>query len=106
MPNLQAKIQATRLLEEVDGPESIKPVLTRKQRSTEHLPLQGEGMALVGDYVESLFPSIRDIEAAIMAQVALETSNIDVDGFDMHVALRYFRIVGGKVYLSKIGLGV
>ena len=97
MPNIQAKIQATRLLDEVEGTEAIRPLSgTQKHRSTEHPPLQGDGMVLIENDVESLFPSIMDVEAARMAQIALERSELDFDGFDIHMALRYLRVVGGR----------
>ena len=51
-------------------------------------------MVLIGN--ESLFPSIMDVEAARMAQIALDRSELDFDGFDIHMALRYLRVVGGR----------
>ena len=53
-------------------------------------------MVLIENDVESLFPSIMDVEAARMAQIALERSELDFDGFDIHMALRYLRVVGGR----------
>ena len=46
-----------------------------------------------------------DVEAARMTQIALEQSELDVDEFDVHMALRYLRVVGGKGYLARVGLG-
>ena len=55
--------------------------------------------------MESLFPSIRDVEAARMARVALERSSLQLENWSVKMALRYLRVVGGKGYLARIGLG-
>ena len=52
----------------------------------------------------SLFTSIRDIEAARMARIALEKSDLQLENFNVSMALLYLRVVGGKGYLSRIGL--
>ena len=47
-----------------------------------------------------------DVESARMARIALEKSQLNVEGFDAHMALRYLKVVGGKGYLNRIGLGM
>ena len=60
---------------------------------------------LVGNDVESLFPSIQDLEAARMVRCLIQRGDIDIKNFDHRAALCYIRLVGGKGYLSRIGLG-
>ena len=104
--NLHAKIQATRLLDEVEGEDAIK-LLTRGREETEtnQPPLQEDGLVIVGNDVESLFPSIRDVEAARMSRIAMIESRLRLEDFNLKMALRYLKIVGGKGYLRRIGLG-
>ena len=60
---------------------------------------------LVGNDVESLFPSIKDLEAARMVRCVIQQGDIDMKNFDHLAALRYIRVNGGKGYLAKCGIG-
>ena len=77
IPNLSAKLQATRLLDDVEGKEAIN-LLTRGRKNgpTDEPPLQQDGLVIVGNDVESLFPSLRAVETARMARIALMKSDL------------------------------
>ena len=86
MPNLQAKLQAARLMDEVDGDVAVERKQSKpKERPTDQPAIQQDGMVMVGNDVELLFPSLRDVEAARMARLALIKSKLDVDGFDCKI---------------------
>ena len=55
---------------------------------------------IVGIDVGSLFPSIRDIEAAWMSRIALIESKLKLEDFNLKISLMYLKVVGGKVYLK------
>ena len=46
-------------------------------------------IAIVGTYVESLFPSLRDIEVARIARQAVEGSGVEFGYIDYDCALKY-----------------
>ena len=45
-------------------------------------------LAIVGNDVESLFPSLMDVGCARMARLAMEETEICLEDFDMAMALR------------------
>ena len=57
-----------------------------------------------GTDVESLYPSLRDIEAARITREAVLTSGVQFENIDYIAALRYLYLVGGKDHLCSIGL--
>ena len=70
-------------------------------------PLQrarSEGYVISGTYVEALYPSLRDIEAARITREAVLTSGVQFENIDYIAALRYLYLVGGKDHLCSIGL--
>ena len=73
-----------------------------------HPPLQkprSDGCCVIGTEVESLFPSLADLESAKMVRLAVKKSNMDFQNVDYKLALRYLRIVCGVDYLKEVGLG-
>ena len=60
---------------------------------------------MVGNDVESLFPSIKDVEGARMVRCAIKKGDLNIENFDYDLALRYLRITGGKGFLHSAGLG-
>ena len=60
---------------------------------------------MVGYDVESLFPSILDVEAARMIRCSIQKGDLRIDSFNHQAALRYLRITGGKGYLARCGIG-
>ena len=60
---------------------------------------------MVGNDVEALFPSIRDLESARMVRCILQRGDLEIKNFDHQTALRYLRINGGKGYLARCGIG-
>ena len=108
LPNIRTKIEASRVLDSKDG---NTPITLPGPRNPDE-PCRGDrniqkdtGPVLVGNDVEALFPSIKDVEGARMVRCALEKSDIIIEGFDHLTALQYLRLVGGKGYLKSVGLG-
>ena len=62
------------------------------------------GISLTGFDVESLYPSIRDIDAACLVRESVIHSDIVFDGFDYRTALCYLRIMAGHEIMSSSGL--
>ena len=112
VPNLKAKMWASRLREECDSGEEIKPprVCDRCEPRCEkkkHNPIQlprENSWSVVGTDVEALFPSLTDIESGRVVRNAVMYANINFSNVDYKKALVYLRLVGGKGCLvnSKI----
>ena len=124
-PILKAKMWASRLIDEVDGKNSVcKPKICSKldndsictagldKPNCEPLPTppplqkQREGnWCIIGTDVESLFPSLADLESAKIVRHAIKNSKIEFNNIDYKLGLRYLKIVCGNDYLKEIGLG-
>ena len=115
MPNMKAKLWATRLLDEVEGRDvgitlkekgenGVEQALREKETEIPPLQKSRENYVICGTDVEALFPSLEDIESARMAKHAVMESNIEFNNVDYKKALRYLRIVGGREYIEQIGL--
>ena len=59
---------------------------------------------IVGNDVEALFPSLRDVECARITRRAIETSAMKFENVDIVAALKYLRLVGGDEHINEIGL--
>ena len=58
---------------------------------------------VVGNDVEALFPSLKDLESARIAREAVEQSDMVFENVDYSAALQYLRIVGGDDHINEIG---
>ena len=115
IPNMKAKFWASRLTDEVMGNKSIKlpgKKSFENQVNTEEMrkipPIQKtefEEMAVTGSDVESLFPSLTDIESDRIAIHSILKSKLRFENVDYLKALKYLMIVGGKELLEEAGLG-
>lgn len=115
IPNMKAKFWASRLTDEVMGNKSIKlpgKKSFKNQVNTEEMrkipPIQKtefEEMAVTGSDVESLFPSLTDIESDRIAIHSILKSKLRFENVDYLKALKYLMIVGGKELLEEAGLG-
>ena len=54
------------------------------------------GLMVTGYDVQSLYPSLRDVDCAAIARESVIHSNLDFKGIDVHRALAYLRIVAGE----------
>ena len=52
--------------------------------------------------MESLFPSLRDIEVARMARQALEESGAKFENIDYDLVMKYLLITGGTSHIKEI----
>ena len=112
IPNMKAKMWASRLKEEVEGERVIKSPKTCEKcdlryENDDHVPLQmlrEKRWSIVGTDVEALFPSLTDIESGRVVRNAAMSSEITFNNIDYKRALVYLRIVGGSECLegSKI----
>ena len=64
-----------------------------------------QSYVIAGSDMEALFLSLKDIESARIASVAVITSTAEFDNIDVNAALRYNLIVSGKCHLTVCGLG-
>lgn len=102
IPNIKAKLEASKLLDEDLGSTAIKVEDPKKEMAE---PKQKEGLVLVGNDVEALFPSIKDVEGARMVRCAIEKGELNIENVNYDLALRYLRVTGGKGFLHSAGLG-
>ena len=66
--------------------------------------IDDKDIILAGFDVQSLYPSLRDIDVACLVRESVIHSDIVFDGFDMQKALCYLRIVAGEEILRLAGL--
>ena len=70
-------------------------------------PLQSsdpQKYTIVGNDVEALYPSLKDIESARVAREAVKTSGLIFANIDVVSALKYLRVTGGDDHIRDIGL--
>ena len=60
---------------------------------------------VVGNDVEALFPSLKDLESARVTREAVENSGLKLENINVEAALKYLRIVGGDEHVKAMGLG-
>ena len=63
------------------------------------------GRVIAGADVESLFPSLRDVECARIVSDAVMQSSAVFENVDYTLALKYLLIVGGRSHMRENGLG-
>ena len=54
--------------------------------------------------MEKLFPSLRPLEVARLAKLAILQSEVKIENIDPIMGLRYLYIVGGKEMIERAGL--
>ena len=59
---------------------------------------------IVGNDVEALFPSLKDLESARIVRQAIEMSEMQFENVDYDAALKYLVITGGVDHVREIGL--
>ena len=62
------------------------------------------GLSIVGSDVKSSFPSLSNVETARLARGAILNSKVDFENEDLHKALKYIYVVGGRDLINKVGL--
>ena len=63
-----------------------------------------DGLMVTGFDVQSLYPSLRDIDSAAIARESVIHSNLDFKDLDVKKALAYLRIVAGEEVMRAAGL--
>ena len=61
-------------------------------------------LTIAGTDVESLFPSLQDVEVARIARQAVVESGIKFQNIDYDAALKYIFVTGGVSHIKEIGL--
>ena len=60
---------------------------------------------VTGFDVQSLYPSLRDVDSAAIARESIIHSSLDFKGIDVQKALVYLRVVAGMESMRAAGLG-
>ena len=63
-----------------------------------------DNVMVAGFDVQSLYPSLRDIDTAAIARESIIHSNLDFRNLDVNRALAYLRIVAGREAMVAAGL--
>ena len=66
--------------------------------------LQNDELIITGFDVESLYPSLRDIDVACLVRESILHSKISFEGIDFQKALCYIRIMAGAEIMKSAGL--
>ena len=104
LPNLVDRVKAGFLIDKIEKGEAIH-VDSKKQVRRRPIQKSGpENISVVGSDVCSLFPSIKNVEAARFVRHAVLNSDVQIENFDHLIALRYLTIVGGADLLRKVGV--
>ena len=113
-PNMKAKLWAARLQDEVFGTDAInlpEPTPSEQEELNGNSKLaprvqckRKDGYTIVGNDVESLFPSLLDIESARIAREAVLASDLTIENLNYEVALKYLLVAGGSSHIREIGL--
>ena len=110
LPNLKAKMEAVSTLDDrlsnvaIPLHESDDTQL-RTSKSKIQKCKHSSYPVLIGNDVESLFPSIQDVESARMVRCIVQRGDLEIKNFDHQTVLRYIRVNGGKGFLARCGLG-
>ena len=64
-----------------------------------------ESLMVTGFDVQSLYPSLRDVDTAAIARESILHSDLDFRGLEVQKALVYLRIVAGEQAMKDAGLG-
>ena len=67
--------------------------------------LCNDDVIVTGFDVESLYPSLRDVDVACLARESIIHSDINFEGVDFQKALCYLRIMAGEEIMVSAGLG-
>ena len=113
IPSVKSKLWASRIQDELSEGEVIrtsnkhggKSILA--QENAPYPPIQSdkrEEYSIIGTDVESLFPSLKDIESARIAREAVLLSRAEYCNVDYETALRYLIVTGGTSHMREIGL--
>ena len=104
LPKVSDRMKAGTILDRVNDGQTIKlpgkmveSNVSRKQKPS--------GLAIIGADVTSLFPSLRNVETARLARLAVLNSSVEFENVDCRKALRYMHIIGGNELISSRGLG-
>ena len=92
------------MIDKLEDGEAVK--LPGNFKPSCKLPKQkSSGLSVVGSDVVSLFPSLRNVEAARLAKYAILGSGVKFENCDAIKALRYIYVNGGYEALRTAGLG-
>ena len=102
------KLQAVGLIDKLSSNDCPIPLPNRVQddelthHSFDCVPSRQEkGFVIVGSDVEKLFPSLKPLEAARLARIAILQSEVEVCQINAIMGLRYLLIVGGRELLER-----
>ena len=90
LPNLKAQLWATRILDEINNDAIHRPGSPKAASKARNIQEDNdESLYIIGTDVESLFPSLRDIEVARMARQALEEPGAKFERINYDFVMKY-----------------
>ena len=93
MPDIAERMKAGQILDKILGSEAIPlPSNSKTKRQIKRRMQKKTGLAIVGSDVVSLFPSLKNVESARLARIAVLNSSIEMGSFDHLKALRYIYV--------------
>ena len=104
IPDLKERLIAVGLLDKIEGEDPIRLPGNSTLKRASPVDPQEPGFVIVGSDVEKLYPSLKPLEGARLARIAIIQSDINIEDVDLTKALRYIYIVGGPELINRAGL--
>ena len=89
---------------QIPSSERAVPEATKSRKYSQIQSTDPHEYTMVGNDVEALFPSLRDLEAARIVRESVLTSDIEFENIDYVTALKYLRVVGGDDHIKDLRL--